>query len=152
MRFLFTPNVGGNYSAPDGARYAITAIPDEAHVRTTLPIHTADTAEQAAALAGLTYHAPAPQPPAPPAPLPVPASVPLWKFRAITDAQGLTATIDAALAAMPDGEAKHAAVNAWQRAPEILRDSPTVLALAAQLHIPGAQLDDIFRAAQRVDV
>ncbi len=78
---------------------------------------------------------------------PVPRSLPNWRIKAALDLQGLTPTVDAALAAMPEGPGKIVVMRAWNGNSEVFRQSPTVTTLSGLLGLDDAQVDALFRLA-----
>jgi hypothetical protein len=85
------------------------------------------------------------EPVPPPEPPPVPRSVTPLQARRALRAAGLMPAVEAALA-----EADDDARDAWEYAIEVRRDDPLLAALAAQVGLTTAQVDDLFRdAAQR---
>lgn len=76
----------------------------------------------------------------------LPVEVELWKFRAALRMAGLFEPVKTAIAALP--EAKRIVVEEKMHAKETInRLDPTVVALAAALGIPRAQVDQVFRTA-----
>ncbi len=85
-------------------------------------------------------------PPAPePEPDPVPEAVTPRQIRKALNASGLRATVEAAVAAAPQDVR-----DEWEYALEIRRDYPLMTAMAAQLGMTDAQIDDLFRAAAQL--
>jgi hypothetical protein len=78
---------------------------------------------------------------------PVPKSLSNWRVKAVLDMQGLTDTVDAAIAALPDGNEKIVISRAWHGNGDVLRDSPTVASFMAILELTDEQVDDMFRLA-----
>jgi hypothetical protein len=81
------------------------------------------------------------------APFPVPESLANWRVKAVLDMQGLTATVDAAIASLPEGAEKIVIFRAWHGNGEVLRNSPTVTSFMAILLLTDEQVDDMFRLA-----
>lgn len=79
------------------------------------------------------------------APVVIPFSVTPFQAKAAILQAGLLPAVEAALAA-----ASPIAQLAWSDATEFTRDSPTIAALAAQLGLTDAQVDDLFIAASQV--
>lgn len=79
------------------------------------------------------------------APKPVPAEVPQWQARRALLAAGLLASVEAAVAA-----ASQDIQITWEYAPNIVRNSPFVTAMAGALGLTDQQLDDLFRAAAAI--
>jgi hypothetical protein len=86
-----------------------------------------------------------PEPPA--EPLPVPESLANWRVKAVLDMQGLTTTVDAAIAALPDSPEKIVISRAWNGNGDVFRHSPTVTSFMSILSLSDAQVDDMFRLA-----
>lgn len=63
-------------------------------------------------------------------------------------AAGILSAVEAAVLASGNADTQ----DAWTSAVEFRRFSPTILALAAQIGLTDAQLDDLFRAAALVDL
>lgn len=72
----------------------------------------------------------------------VPPRVRLSQAHSAIENAGLKAQVDAAVAA-----ADQATQDLWYRAEWVERNNPILLALAAQLGLTSAQVDDLFRAA-----
>lgn len=113
-----------------------------------------ETQYDAEALAGMTDEELAAiglerfEPPVPAAP--VPAKIALWQARAIltqtpsgTPGQTLLDAANALVAASGDPVLE----TFWEYGVDVSRASPTLAALAAQLGLTGAQLDQLFRDA-----
>lgn len=83
----------------------------------------------------------APEPP----PVPVPEEVPQWQARRALLAAGLLSSVEAAVAA-----ASQDIQITWEYAPNIVRDSPFIAAMAPALGLTDAQIDDLFRAAAAI--
>ncbi len=80
---------------------------------------------------------------APPAsPAPVPPVIPAWKGKAALREAGLLESVEAAVAA-----AGGRVQDAWTGASEWSRDSEFLTALAANLGLSSASVDDLFRLA-----
>ena len=78
----------------------------------------------------------------------VPQAVSRFQARMALRAAGM---FDAVEAMMADPEAPIAAVEAWQTAQEFRRLSPTISAMAQALGLTDEQLDDLFRAAGKIE-
>ena len=78
-------------------------------------------------------------------PQPVPAEVPQWQARRALLAAGLLTAVEAAVAA-----ASQDIQITWEYAPNIVRNSPFIAALAPALGLTDAQIDDLFRAAAAI--
>ena len=86
-------------------------------------------------------------PPAPaPEPEPVPAEVPMWALRAVLDLEGLTPSINATLAQLPE-PTKTIGSRVWEYGNYMRRDSPMLNQLAAGLGKTSAEVDAYFRTA-----
>jgi hypothetical protein len=83
----------------------------------------------------------------PPEPSPVPESLANWRVKAVLDMQGLTTTVDAAIAALPDSPEKIVISRAWNGNGDVFRHSPTVTSFMSILSLTDAQVDDMFRLA-----
>jgi hypothetical protein len=75
----------------------------------------------------------------PPAP-PVPAEIANWQARTILDRAGLFDLVDNAVKASGNREI----VIAWEKAPNVVRRSTFVSAMAAALGLDDATLDSLF--------
>lgn len=80
------------------------------------------------------------------APQAVPQSVSMFQARTALRRAGLLAAVEAAVAASADPEIQ----DAWEYATEFPRTSPTLAALAAQIGLTDAQVDDLFRVAATI--
>lgn len=80
----------------------------------------------------------------PPAPLPTVVSA--FQARAALASAGLLGTVNAMMDASTDVQAK----LAWEYATELLRTSPTVVAMGAALQLDDAALDALFIAASTI--
>ena len=105
----------------------------------------ADLGADAAAYADLIASTRAKVPPYIPPPPTIPFSVTPFQAKAASLQAGLLPAVEAALAT-----ASPIAQLAWSDATEFTRDSPTINALAAQLGLTDAQVDDLFIAASQV--
>lgn len=77
---------------------------------------------------------------------PVPQSVSMFQARTALRRAGLLAAVEAAVAASADPEIQ----DAWEYGTELHRASRTVAALAAQIGLTDAQVDDLFRVAATI--
>jgi hypothetical protein len=75
-----------------------------------------------------------------------PVSLANWRVKAVLDMQGLTATVDAAIAALPEGAEKIVISRAWNGNGDVLRNSPTVASFKVSLGLTDSQLDEMFHA------
>lgn len=79
-------------------------------------------------------------------PPPPPAAISATQLRVWCIRHGIPlATIDAAIAAIPDPAQREEARVRWEYSTEVRRDFPLVLQLAAALGMTDAQVDDAFR-------
>lgn len=83
----------------------------------------------------------------PAAPAPVPSSVTMRQARLALLGAGLLDDVTTAINAMSE-PAKTAATIEWEYSNELQRDHALVAVLGAALGLTGAQVDDLFRAAQ----
>lgn len=86
----------------------------------------------------------------------VPTEVKLWQLRSQLAILGMETIVNAAIASLPDTtdaekEFKVKAVNAWERADNVYRLSPTVTMLQQLLTLTDQQVDDIFKAAYLIE-
>lgn len=81
----------------------------------------------------------------------VPATVEMWRVRAVLSTQGKTAAVEAAIAAMPQ-PAQTVVSTAWNYGNIIERNSPTIAGLASVLKMTAAQVDALFIAASAIAV
>jgi hypothetical protein len=77
----------------------------------------------------------------------VPTSVTLYQARAALIQAGLMDKVSAAIAAIKDDKARALALNDWEYAPRVRRDSALVQSLAVGLKLDDAALDALFVAA-----
>jgi len=87
------------------------------------------------------------QPPAPPPVVVVPASVTNFQARAALIAAGLYDQVDAAVHASGDA----LAIQAWEYANSVYRQSSLINQLGTAIGLSGAQIDALFIAAAAVD-
>jgi hypothetical protein len=83
-------------------------------------------------------------------PAPIPHEVPMWAIRAVLDLAGLTESVDASLAQLPE-PAKTIAQRVWEYGNYIRRDSPTIAQLTVALDKTDAEVDDYFRRASTLN-
>lgn len=83
-----------------------------------------------------------PAPPPPPAPPVVPTRVEMAQARLALLQEGLLDDVEAAMSSMP----RDAQIE-WEFRSHVVRNSPLVTALAAQLHLNDTQLDALFTLA-----
>lgn len=79
----------------------------------------------------------------------VPTEVTMREARRAIEAAGLTASVAAAIAALPEPTKTAAAID-WEFSNAVRRDNPTFIALASALGLSSDQLDDLFIAAAGV--
>jgi hypothetical protein len=73
-------------------------------------------------------------------PPPVPAEIQMWQARAMLIRMNMLASVNAAVAASGNPEIQ----NAWEYAPNVVRKSNFVLAMAGALGLDDATLDTLF--------
>ena len=81
-------------------------------------------------------------------PAPVPAEVTMFQARAVLLQAGLFDAVNDAMFALGP---KAVAFQAWEYANTMSRTGALVSAMAAQLGLTGAQVDDMFRAAAQIE-
>lgn len=87
----------------------------------------------------------------PPAPLaPVPSEVPLWAFRQVLIEDGQLEQIEAFVTGLPDAMLRKKLQNFLLTGNFIMRNSPSLSALASEINKTPAEIDDIFRRAAAV--
>ncbi len=106
------------------------------HVRDPDPAFDASLVAPATPLRGWDVVAP------PASPAPVPPVIPAWKGKAALREAGLLNAVETAVAA-----AGSRVQDAWTGASEWSRDSEFLAALAANLGLSSASVDDLFRLA-----
>lgn len=79
----------------------------------------------------------------------VPSEVTMRQARLVLMSAGLTASINAAINAMPSPQ-KEAAQIEWEYSNTLQRNNPLVLALAPALGLTSQQLDNLFIAAAKL--
>lgn len=82
----------------------------------------------------------------PATPPPAPATVSAFQARAVLLRAGLLPAVEAAVAASEDAEAR----LAWEYAVEFVRNGPLLTAIAGQIGLTAAQIDDLFRMAASI--
>lgn len=83
----------------------------------------------------------------------VPREVPmLAALLALSDIGIEEADVDAVITAMPAGREKKQTRIWWKRSQTIRRNSPRVAALAPALGLTDTQLDDLFIAAEQIEL
>lgn len=88
-----------------------------------------------------------PEPYVPP-PSSIPEQVPMWAVRTILQEQGLFDQAQALVTASTNNALK----NIWEYGNFATRSSPTIIALAGQLGLTSEQLDQMFTAANALEV
>lgn len=81
----------------------------------------------------------------------VPLELPAWRVKVVAHLQGLAPAIDAALANLPEPQ-RTVATLAWSEGNVVRRDSPMVEQLAAGLGLTDQQIDQLFLAAEALEV
>lgn len=71
---------------------------------------------------------------------PVPAEIQMWQARAMLIRMNMLASVNQAVAASGNAEIQ----NAWEYAPNVVRKSNFVLAMAGALGLDDATLDNLF--------
>lgn len=91
-------------------------------------------------------------PPAPaPEPVPVPASVTATQIRLWLVRNGISmAQVYAAIAAIPDAQARAEAEVLWEYAPYVERSNPLVAMIASGFNMDAAAIDSAFREAEQL--
>jgi hypothetical protein len=87
----------------------------------------------------------------PPLPPRVPREIPNWQAKVILAQMGLLATVEAAIAALPEPDRTVASL-AWGGDAKLARRGKTVLGLAAALGLSSAEVDALFIAAEAFEV
>lgn len=87
----------------------------------------------------------------PPRPPRVPREIPNWRAKVILAGMGLLDPITTAIAALPEPDRTVAGL-AWNGDAKLARRGKTVLGLAAALGLSDAQVDQLFIAAEALEV
>jgi hypothetical protein len=87
----------------------------------------------------------------PPLPPRVPREIPNWRAKVILAQMGLLAKVEAAIAALPEPERTVSSL-AWAGDAKLARRGKTVLGLASALGLTPAQLDQLFIAAEALEI
>jgi hypothetical protein len=87
----------------------------------------------------------------PPLPPRVPREIPNWRAKVILAQMGLLASVEAAIAALPEPDHTVARL-AWGGDAKLARRGNTVLRLAAALGLSPDQIDQLFIAAEALEV
>ena len=139
MKYVFSPNAKGTHiRSSDGMLGNLLEFPDAVRI---MP--------ESAALASADGFELVPAPPPPPPP--VPGEIANWRAKAVLELAGLLVGVETALDAMPE-PARTVALAAWNGGAALARNGPTVLALAPALGLTDAQVDDMFRQADALEV
>ncbi len=81
----------------------------------------------------------------------VPREIPNWRAKVILAQMGLLSTVEAAIAALPEPDRTIARL-AWGGDAKLARRGKTVLGLAAALGLSSDQVDQLFIAAEALEV
>lgn len=86
----------------------------------------------------------------------VPTEVTLWQLRSQLAIMGLESLVTTAINSFPEStqqeiDTKTIAKTAWEKANNILRNSPTVTLLQGVLGLTSSQVDDIFSSAYLIE-
>lgn len=86
----------------------------------------------------------------------VPTEVTLWQLRSQLAIMGLESLVTTAINSFPETtqqeiDTKTIAKTAWEKANNILRNSPTVTLLQGVLGLTSSQVDDIFSSAYLIE-
>jgi hypothetical protein len=81
----------------------------------------------------------------------VPREIPNWRAKVILHHMGLLAKVEAAIAALPEPERTVSSL-AWAGDAKLARRGKTVLGLASALGLTPAQLDQLFIAAEVLEI
>jgi hypothetical protein len=87
----------------------------------------------------------------PPMPPRVPREIPNWRAKVILASMGLLTAVEAAIAALPEPDRTVASL-AWGGDAKLARRGKTVLGLAAALGLSPDQIDQLFIAAEALEV
>jgi len=87
----------------------------------------------------------------PPMPARVPREIPNWRAKVILASMGLLTAVEAAIAALPEPDRTVASL-AWGGDAKLARRGKTVLGLAAALGLSSDQVDQLFIAAEALEV
>jgi hypothetical protein len=87
----------------------------------------------------------------------VPSEVPAWRLHAVAartpygEDLTLAEAIDGLISSLPEPSRTYVHAS-WHRGTVIVRNSPTVLGLAAELALDASELDSLFRQAAAIAV
>jgi hypothetical protein len=81
----------------------------------------------------------------------VPREIPNWRVKVILAQMGLLTAVEAAIAALPEPDRTVASL-AWGGDAKLARRGKTVLGLAAALGLSADQVDQLFIAAEALEV
>jgi hypothetical protein len=70
-----------------------------------------------------------------------------WRVKAVLDIEGMTATVEDLIAALPDSSEKVVITRAWNGNGDVFRDSATVATLQGVLGLTDLQVDQMFTLA-----
>jgi hypothetical protein len=140
MKYVFQTDLNGSHTRnSDGVRGYLRVHPDTVTVEPITALVNPDD---------LTLLV-APEPELEPEP--VPYEIANWRAKAALEIAGLLSAVEAAITAL-DGPHGIVARNAWASGAPLARNGPTVMALAEQLDLTTAQVDDLFRQADALSV
>lgn len=81
----------------------------------------------------------------------VPREIPDWRAKAVLATMGRLAEVEAAIAALPEPERTVVSL-AWAGDAKLARRGKTVIALAPALGLTSVQVDELFVAAEGIEV
>lgn len=81
----------------------------------------------------------------------VPREIPNWRAKVILSSMGLLPSVEAGIAALPEPE-KTVATLAWYGDAKLARTGKTVLSLSSALGLTAEQIDQLFIAAEALEV
>lgn len=122
---------------------AIAADTPEQHAERVLQVLGSDPATTLQALINGTA--------LPVPPVRVPREIPNWRAKVILAGMGLLPTVEAAIAALPEPD-RTVATLAWGGDARLARRGKTVLGLSAALGLSSDQIDQLFIAAEALEV
>lgn len=80
-----------------------------------------------------------------------PRELPNWRVKAVLSQRGLLSAVNAAFASLPDAQ-RDLALLAWHGDAKCSRSSQAVLFIAAALGMTAAEIDELFREAERLEI
>ena len=86
-----------------------------------------------------------------PEPVNVPQEITMWQLRAAVTLAGLKEGVETTIASLPEPNRTVAKI-AWEYANNILRNSPTVLAIQAALQLTDEQVDGLFITGYGIEI